>query len=101
MTTDNNRCAPSRRQVLKAALALGAAGPLLMARQALASKVSKTAVHYQNHPNGNQDCIGCDYFVKSHGDPRFGSCRLVAGNIAPNGWCELYRVEDDPHEKED
>jgi hypothetical protein len=96
-----HRCAPYRRRVLKVVLALGAAGPLLMARPVLASKVTKTAAHYQNHPNGSQDCIGCEYFVKPHGDSRIGSCKVVEGNIASNGWCQLYRVEDNPNEKED
>jgi hypothetical protein len=100
MKTDDKR-GPSRRQVLKVVLALGAAGPLLMTRPALASKVSKTAARYQGHPHGGQDCLGCEYFVKPHGESGIGSCKVVQGSIASSGWCLFYKVEDNPNEKED
>jgi hypothetical protein len=71
-----------------------------MTRLALAQKIAKNAAHYQNHPKGNQDCRDCDFFVKPPSDSKIGSCQLVQGNIAPNGWCEFYKPEEDVEDKD-
>ena len=84
----------SRRHVLKVAAALGAVAPLLMTRPAFAGKVSKATAHYQDHPNGSHDCSECDFFIKPKGDAKFGSCKLVQGNISLDGWCEYYTPEE-------
>jgi hypothetical protein len=48
------------------------------------TKISQSAVHYQNMPKNGQDCDDCQHFVAPNG------CKLVAGTIAPNGWCPLW-----------
>lgn len=48
-------------------------------------KVSKSAAHYQDHPNKGQRCGGCTHFL-------FGGCALVAGSISSNGWCKLFKA---------
>jgi hypothetical protein len=96
----DNRYAPSRRRVLKVALTLGAAAPLLTTRLAFAQKIAKNTAHYQNHPNGKQDCRDCDFFVKPPSGSKIGSCQLVQGKIAPNGWCEFYKPEEDVEDKD-
>ncbi len=47
-------------------------------------KLTKAAARYQDHPNNNQVCAGCPYFVAP------SSCVLVEGEISPAGWCPIY-----------
>ena len=49
-----------------------------------AGTVSKASVQYQDHPKGKQQCSVCANFVAPHG------CKVVAGKIAPNGWCVAF-----------
>jgi hypothetical protein len=49
-------------------------------------KATKAAAHYQNHPNKQQRCGGCDHY----GFPF--ACGIVAGPISPHGWCRFYKA---------
>lgn len=73
----------SRRSVLKSVVALtgAACATLLSPREALAQKVSKTAMKYQDHPNGDKKCSNCLQFLPPD------SCKVVEGVISPNGYC--------------
>ena len=51
------------------------------------AKMPKQTAQYQDSPNADQKCQGCRFFIES------GSCRLVEGEISPNGWCRLYRAK--------
>jgi hypothetical protein len=68
----------SRRRLLAVALA-GAGTP---------PKLSQAAAQYQDHPRGGLSCIGCTFFQR----PR--SCKVVQGEISPNGWCRLFDPPD-------
>ena len=75
----------SRRNVL---IAAAGATPLL-ALLALMSgsaeaKMAQTAVKYQPTPKDGKQCSGCNLFI----DPN--SCKSVAGDIAPTGWCSIW-----------
>lgn len=48
-------------------------------------KVSQADAAYQGSPKGDQRCSKCVHFLADS-----GSCRLVEGSIAPDGWCRLY-----------
>lgn len=77
----------SRRDFLFTAAAGGGA---MLATGALvtpaeASKMSPRAMSYRAAPNGKQRCDNCANWQPP------GSCKLVDGAIAPNGWCILYR----------
>ena len=48
------------------------------------TKISQAAAHYQDHPNNNQICAACPYFVSPN------SCVMVEGDISPNGWCPIF-----------
>lgn len=79
----------SRRRLIRSALwtglGLGAALPVLAGNIAEAQKkVAKAAAKYQTSPNAGHSCSQCNYFLAPN------SCKLVAGNISPNGWCELW-----------
>jgi hypothetical protein len=47
-------------------------------------KLTQAAARYQDHPQGNELCAGCPYFVQPM------SCVLVEGEISPSGWCPIF-----------
>jgi hypothetical protein len=98
----------SRRSWLKGVTILAAASmPLLASATAAEAKASKSAVHYQDFPNGMRTCSMCKFFISAgggrsgmmgcpgggmmgHGMMRAGACQLVGGRISPMGYCDLY-----------
>lgn len=52
---------------------------------AAANKVKKEAVQYQEQAKGDQKCGLCLHF-----QPESNSCKLVEGQISPDGWCILW-----------
>ena len=76
----------SRRALLGSTTALAAAMTLAATGSSRAQqKMSKQTAQYQDSPKGDQKCEGCRFFVGG------GSCRLVEGEISPNGWCRLFQ----------
>lgn len=80
---DLNAKGVSRRTVL---LAAAGAAPLLAmgAVGAQAAGLPQSAVGYQTSPKDGKQCDGCNLFVAPN------SCKSVAGEINPNGWCKLW-----------
>jgi hypothetical protein len=80
----------SRRRVLGAAVigaAAGCACTVLRSAPARAQqKTAKADVGYQEHPNGSAHCELCAYYLPPVG------CRLVRGEVSPNGWCGLFQA---------
>ncbi|MDP1644697.1 MAG: hypothetical protein Q8L71_04220 [Thiobacillus sp.] len=105
---------PSRRVVLRGALAVGcglllpaalfgcdskkkgedstgaapAGSPATSADSAAPAanaKVSQASVQYQTQPKGEQKCGGCLHFIAES-----NTCKLVEGQISPDGWCILW-----------
>lgn len=80
-----------RRDCLKAALG-GAASVGLLGRRALGEearqKVSKLHARYQDTPRGIYSCDMCGVFEPP------GACKLVEGEISPEGWCEIFQLAD-------
>jgi len=80
---------PTRRALLAAGLGAWVfPAPALTVRADEASKVSQAEALYRPTPNGLFSCAACTLFVK----PR--SCKVVAGDISPNGWCKLFDLAD-------
>ena len=79
----------SRRVVLAGtALALGvAATGTITAPAAAQQKVSQADAKYQNQPKGQQRCDGCVQFQPPN------ACKIVQGEISPNGWCQLFAAK--------
>ena len=50
-----------------------------------AAKVSKESVKYQDQPKGEQRCGNCLHFIAAS-----STCKLVDGQINPDGWCLLW-----------
>lgn len=104
---------PSRRVVLRGALAVGcglllpaalfgcdskngktstgaapdssAAPSAESAAPAETAKVSQASVQYQSQPKGDQKCSECLHFIAES-----NTCKLVEGQISPDGWCALW-----------
>jgi hypothetical protein len=73
----------SRRRLLRGApFALGAA--LAATAAAAENKVSQKLARYQATPKGDQRCDNCVQWQPP------ASCKIVAGEISPAGWCILY-----------
>ena len=88
--TKNDPAEVSRRAMLQK-LALTAGGCALLAatatgaRPALAAgKTSQKAVAYQDTPHGTQRCDNCRQFEPPN------ACKVVDGEIKPEGWCKVY-----------
>jgi hypothetical protein len=80
----------SRRSVLLEGLACvtGIAAALAAsANAAVAAKLPQKAVSYRTTPNGTKKCSNCSLFEP----PK--SCKNVAGDISPDGWCLLWRAK--------
>ena len=42
-------------------------------------------MQYQTQPKGEQKCSGCMHFIAES-----NTCKLVEGQISPDGWCTLW-----------
>ncbi len=49
------------------------------------SKVSQASVQYQTQPKGEQKCADCLQFIAES-----NTCKVVDGQISPDGWCTLW-----------
>jgi hypothetical protein len=81
----NRLAAPTRRSLVEAAIGvLGAATALAIRPAAAAPTISKTAVGYQDQPQGDRECDKCKEFVPP------ASCKVVEGTISPHGSCRIF-----------
>lgn len=48
-------------------------------------KLSQADAKYQGSPNGDEQCGNCQHFVAES-----STCRVVDGQVSPNGWCMLW-----------
>jgi hypothetical protein len=81
----------SRRTLLT--VAVGAATALVVADAANAGTIPQTAVAYQKEPKDGHNCAGCKLFVPGASADAAGTCKSVAGEILPNGWCKLWAAK--------
>jgi hypothetical protein len=84
------RTTRSKRKFIQLALA-GIASATLRPRRTLAQgggKMSKQQADYQDSPKGIQMCSTCSLFEEPHG------CKVVDGDVSPNGWCKSYAMAD-------
>ena len=76
-----------RRALLQ--YAVGAAGGVaiccaLPTPAAAAPKISKAAVAYQDHPDGEKECAKCAQFQPPD------ACKVVESPISPQGSCRIF-----------
>lgn len=77
----------SRRRLLLGAVGVIGVAAAVAARPEPAAaviKISKTAVAYQDHPEGDMRCGKCRQFVAPD------SCKMVDGVISPQGFCRIF-----------
>lgn len=81
----------SRRKIIKM-MVLGATIPFMTGfnKQGHAAKASKQAMQYRDSPNGKEKCSNCLQFIPGETPEANGTCKVVEGNISPNGWCTAY-----------
>jgi hypothetical protein len=74
----------SRRSLLRGAAT--AAGILAAGRNSAQAqpKISKVAVNYQDHPDGDKRCDKCAQFQPPD------ACKMVEGTISPQGSCRIF-----------
>jgi len=76
---------PRRRIITAAAWGIGLA--TIQSRRAGAQqKVAKLDARYQEQPHGAQHCALCQYYIEPV------ACKLVRGEVSPNGWCGLFHL---------
>ena len=84
----------SRRDMLRTGVVLvaGAAGVAIATSassvRAEDEKIAQELVQYQNEPKDGQKCSGCAQWVAPN------ACKVVAGNISPNGYCVAYAPKE-------
>jgi hypothetical protein len=77
----------SRRLLLQGTMAAISAAAVIGASPRPASatiKISKAAVAYQDHPEGDKRCGKCLQFVAP------SSCKMVDGPVSPEGFCRIF-----------
>ncbi len=85
-----------RRQMLKLGAAALATIPVMIIfgqeAQAAANAAMRSALKYQDKPNGDQRCSTCMQFVPGPNPKARGSCKVITGDteIAPDGWCTAW-----------
>jgi hypothetical protein len=83
--------AVTRRSAIKTitwwtgAAALGGLAAMGAARAQ--AKLAKSAVSYQDAPNGGKDCDDCLQFIAGKTEAGPASCKIVEGPISPHGYC--------------
>jgi uncharacterized protein YjbJ (UPF0337 family) len=55
------------------------------AAPAATGKAAQASVQYQTQPKGEQKCGGCLHFIAES-----NTCKLVDGQVSPEGWCRLW-----------
>jgi hypothetical protein len=84
----NGRAVPLCRRALLQ-YAIGAAGGVGIgctssSLATAAPKISKKAVAYQDHPDGDKQCQKCAQFQPPD------ACKMVEGPISPQGSCRIF-----------
>lgn len=84
----SRRCFTSRAAVMAASSLLLQAE---FARRAKADNLATQAsVSYQTSPSGGQQCSGCKNFIPGASASANGTCKVVAGDISPAGYCVAF-----------
>lgn len=80
----------SRRSILKSGLGIVAAGAVVAgaSRAKADEKLAQNLVQYQPTPKDGNKCSACVNFEAPKG------CKIVAGDIAPEGWCVAFAPKE-------
>ena len=86
MNDNTEQSSLTRRGVLRTLASVAGAGAMLELgiTQAQAAKMAQKAVAYQDTPNGDKRCDGCNLFQAPN------ACKTVDGEISPSGYCKIW-----------
>jgi hypothetical protein len=76
-----------RRALLQYAAGAAGGAAILCASASAATaapKISKSAVAYQDHPDGDKRCGKCAQFQPP------SACKIVDGTVSPEGYCRFF-----------
>lgn len=92
-STDQPSHKISRRALLKGAAAFASVTVIpvaILEKSARADgKLPKSAVEYQDTPNGNKQCSNCIQYLPP-GSSGKAHCKVVQGIVSPQGYCIAY-----------
>ena len=74
----------SRRSLLRSTLGATGVFAATLNRAVAQPKISKVAVNYQDHPDGDKRCDKCVQFQPPD------ACKVVDGTISPQGSCRIF-----------
>jgi hypothetical protein len=85
----------TRRTILIGAATLAGLAGLAAGTANAAGSMPKANVKYQDTPKDGKVCSNCVYYLPGASAKAKGACKIVAGDISPNGWCNMYAAK--PH----
>jgi hypothetical protein len=87
----------SRRTLIRNGITIAAVGAVAATgllktapAWAQAGKASQGVAMYQPKPHGKDQCDNCIHFVPGKTPTAKGTCKVVEGDVAPQGWCVMY-----------
>ena len=87
----------SRRTLIRNGVTIAAVGAVAATgllkttpARAQAGKASQAVAMYQAKPPGADQCDNCIHFIPGKTPKDAGTCKVVEGSIAPQGWCVTY-----------
>ncbi len=83
-----NGTGTSRRDMLRMGVMIVAGVAVASGARAEDEKIAQELVQYQNMPKDGQKCNMCAQWVEPN------ACKIVAGNINPNGYCVAYAPKE-------
>jgi hypothetical protein len=90
----SERVFSTRRAILAAAAGLPVIGAVLLPRRAEAAGTTpQAAVKYVPKSAVANHCGLCNYFIPGASPTALGQCKVVAGQINPAGWCQLFAAK--------
>jgi hypothetical protein len=94
----NENLKTSRRQFLKiggAAIVMIPVAALSWNVMASTNAAMRTAMKYQDKPNGAKQCNGCMQFIPGKTPKDLGGCKIFPGDteISPHGYCVAWAAK--------
>jgi hypothetical protein len=77
----------ARRLVMQQLAGLALAPLLALPVRAVAGKLAKADVQYQDKPEDGKDCDDCIQFIADRAHKGAGTCKVVAGPVSAHGYC--------------
>lgn len=81
----------TRKAALTHLMVLPALAGALFAGTTIAARAdSRVDLKYQSTPKNGQKCSACVLFVPGKTAKDDGTCKIITGDISPNGWCTAF-----------